>query len=41
MYGYGLEWDHGIVSYEMNIYGNELSLEGWKWMHGMDVWYCN
>ena len=35
-----LKWDHGIVSYGMNIYGNELSLEGmemnaWNWR----LWY--
>ena len=35
-----LKWDHGIVSYGMNIYGNELSLEGmemnaWNWK----LWY--
>ena len=35
-----LEGDHGIVSYGMNIYGNELSLEGmemnaWNWK----LWY--
>ena len=35
-----LKWDHGIVSSGMNIYGNELSLEGmemnaWNWR----LWY--
>ena len=35
-----LQWDHGIVSYGMNIYGNELSLGGmemnaWNW----ELWY--
>ena len=46
MHGYGLEMRSWYQSYRMNIYGNELSIEVWKWMHeignyGMDIWYCN